>query len=60
MVEASIVGNVIKGFLNGTEVITATDKTYTTGNPGMGFNYGVGKTNADFGFSSYEVDSNND
>jgi hypothetical protein len=42
------------------EVITATDKTYATGNPGMGFNYGVGKTNADFGFSSYEVDSTND
>ena len=60
VVEATIVGNVIKGYLNGVEVITATDKTYTTGNPGMGFNYGVGKTNADFGFSSYEVDSYND
>ena len=46
--------------LNGVEVITATDKTYAAGNPGMGFNYGVGKTNADFGFSSYEVDSYND
>ncbi len=60
VVEATIVGNVIKGYLNGVEVITATDKTYATGNPGMGFNYGVGKTNADFGFSSYEVDSTND
>ena len=47
-------------YLTGVEVITATDKTYATGNPGMGFNYGVGKTNADFGFSSYEVDSYND
>ena len=59
-VEATIVGNVIKGYLNGVEVITATDKTYAAGNPGMGFNYGVGQTNADFGFSSYEVESYND
>ena len=60
IVEATIVGDVIKRYLNGVEVITATDKTYNTGNPGMGFNYGVGETNGDFGFSSYEVDSYND
>jgi hypothetical protein len=60
VVQATIVGNVIKGYLNGVEVITATDKTYAAGNPGMGFNYGVGRTNADFGFSSYEVESHDD
>jgi hypothetical protein len=60
IVEATIVDDVIKGYLNGVEVITATDKTYNAGNPGMGFNYGVGDSNGDFGFSSYEVDSYND
>jgi hypothetical protein len=57
LVEATIIGNVIKGYKNGVEVISVSDDTYTEGNPGMGFNFGVGKTNADFGFTSYEVDS---
>jgi len=60
LVEATIVGNVIKGYLNGVEVISATDDTYAAGSPGMGFNYGVGESNVDFGFSYYEVDSYND
>ena len=55
VVEATIVGNVIKGYLNGVEVISVTDNTYTSGSPGMGFNYGVGESNVDFGFASYEV-----
>ena len=57
LVEATIAGNVIKGYVNGVEVVSATDNTYKDGNPGMGFNYGVGASNGDFGFSSYEVDS---
>jgi hypothetical protein len=57
LVQATIVGNAIKGYVNGVEVISATDNTYKTGNPGMGFNYGVGDSNVDFGFSSYEVES---
>jgi hypothetical protein len=57
LVEATIVGNVIKGYVNGEEVISATDNTYKEGNPGMGFNFGVEKSNGDFGFSSYEVES---
>jgi hypothetical protein len=56
-VEATIVGNIIRGYVNGVEVISATDNTYDGGNPGMGFNFGVGKSNGDFGFTSYEVDS---
>ena len=55
--EATITGNVIKGFINGVEVISVTDDTYKEGSPGMGFNYGVGDSNGDFGFTSYEVDS---
>jgi hypothetical protein len=57
LVEATITGNVIKGYINGEEVISVTDDTYTEGNPGMGFNYGVEQSNGDFGFTSYEVDS---
>jgi len=57
LVEATIVGNVIRGYINGVEVISVTDDTYTEGSPGMGFNYGVGDSNGDFGFTSYEVDS---
>jgi hypothetical protein len=57
LVEATISGNVIKGYVNGVEVISATDNTYKEGNPGMGFNFGVELSNGDFGFTSYEVDS---
>jgi hypothetical protein len=59
-VEATIVGNVIKGYLNGLEMITATDDTYKEGSPGIGFNYGVGDTNGDFGFTYFEVDTYDD
>jgi hypothetical protein len=52
--------NVIKGYVNGVEVISATDSTFNAGNPGMGFNFGVGESNGDFGFSNYKVDSDND
>ena len=60
LVEATITGNVIKGLVNGVEVISATDNTYAEGNPGMGFNYGVGESNGDFGFTSYEVESHDE
>jgi hypothetical protein len=57
VVEATIVGNVIRGYINGIEVITATDDTYAGGSPGVGFNFGVGDTNVDHGFTSFEVDT---
>jgi hypothetical protein len=57
VIEATIIGNVIKGFLNGVEVISATDDTFKEGSPGMGFNFGVEKSNGDFEFRSYEVES---
>ncbi len=53
VVKATITGNVIKGYINGVEVISVTDSTFGTGNPGMGFNYGVGSTNVDFGFKDF-------
>ncbi len=60
LVEATIVGNVIKGFVNGTEVIFATDDAYDAGSPGIGFNFGVGDTNVDHGFTFFEVDTFDD
>ncbi len=57
LVEATISGNVIKGYVNGVEVISAMDNTYKEGNQGIGFNFGVEHSNGDFGYTSYEVDS---
>jgi hypothetical protein len=41
----------------GVEVISATDDTFDTGSPGIGFNFGVGDTNVDHGFTFFEVDT---
>jgi hypothetical protein len=57
IVEASIVGNVIKSYINGVLVLEATDDVFTSGSPGIGFNFGVGDTNVDHGFRSFEVDT---
>jgi len=57
VVEATVVGKVLRGFINEVEVISATDDLFTTGGPGIGFNFGVGNTNVDHGFTSFEVDS---
>lgn len=57
LVEACIVGNAIKGFINEVEVTSVIDDTYAEGSPGIGFNFGVGDTNVDHGFMSYEVDT---
>ena len=55
LIEASIVGNVIRGYLNGKEVISATDDKIASGNPGIGFNFFVGNTNVDHGLTHFEV-----
>jgi hypothetical protein len=57
VVEASIEGNLIRGFINGVEVITATDDVFSEGAPGVGFNFFVSTTNVDHGFTSFEVDT---
>ncbi|MFI5227186.1 MAG: hypothetical protein ACHQ3P_10990 [Candidatus Limnocylindrales bacterium] len=57
IVEATIVGNVIRSYVNGVEVLSATDDVFTSGAPGIGFNFFVGDTNVDHGFSSFEVDT---
>lgn len=60
VVEATISGHDIKGFINGVEVISVTDDAFGAGSPGIGFNFFVGNTNVDHGFTSFEVDSYND
>jgi len=57
LVKATIAGNVIKGYVNGAEMISATDTTYKEGNPGIGFNFGVEQSNCDFGFKFYDVET---
>jgi len=57
IVEATIVGNVIRSYINGVEVLSATDDAFPAGGPGVGFNFFVGNTNVDHGFSSFEVDT---
>ena len=54
VVKATIVGDVITAYINGVQVLRATDNTYTSGSPGMGF-YLQGTTgvNGDFGFTSF-------
>jgi hypothetical protein len=60
ILKASVVGNVIKVFINGQQKAQATDDTYKTGNPGIGEflacdnGQGVG-SNADYGFSSFSA-----
>jgi len=57
VIEASIAGGVIKGYINGVEMISATDDVFGQGGPGIGFNFFVGDTNVDHGFRSFEVDT---
>ena len=60
VVEATIEGNQIRSFINGREVLSATDDVYGNGSPGVGFNLGCGDTYVDHGFRSLEVDTYSD
>jgi hypothetical protein len=57
IVKATIVGNLITVYKNGVVLGTATDSTYATGSPGIGFDYGCGSTYGDFGFTSFTASS---
>jgi hypothetical protein len=56
VIKATIVGNVITAYINGVQVIRATDDTYATGSPGIGF-YLLGGTavNKDYGFTRFKA-----
>jgi hypothetical protein len=57
VVRASIVGNVITVYKNGVKIGSATDGAISTGNPGIGFNYGCGPTYGDFGLTNFTASS---
>lgn len=57
VIEATIEGARIRGFINGKEVISVEDDAIAAGAPGVGFNFGVGDTGPDTGFSSFQVDT---
>ena len=56
-VEAHVEGNHIRGLVNGRQMISATDDVFKTGGPGIGFNFFVGDTNVDHGFTHFEVET---
>jgi hypothetical protein len=55
IIEATIIGDVIKGYINGVEVTSTTDETYPSGAPGIGFNYGAEESAADHGLTYFET-----
>lgn len=56
VVKATAIGNVITAYINDVQVAQATDGTYSSGNPGMGFFLqGASGVNRDYGFSSFSA-----
>jgi hypothetical protein len=55
VVKATIIGNVITVYINGVQVNQATDNTFTSGSPGIGFYLQGGDTGVynDYGFTSF-------
>src|SRR5262249_50818328 len=54
VVKATIICNQITAYFNDVVLNSATDSTYSTGSPGMGFyNTGPIEANSDFGFTSF-------
>ncbi len=58
VVKASMAGNVITAYVNGVQVLRASDDTFKSGNPGIGF-YIEGATgvDGDYGFTSFTATS---
>ena len=55
-VKATIVGNVITVYINGAQVLQATDNTFASGSPGMGFFLqGATGVNGDYGFTGFSA-----
>ena len=59
IVKASMVANVITAYINGMQVLRATDDTFRSGNPGIGFYIeGATGTNSNYGFTGFTATSN--
>lgn len=57
VLRAEITGNVIKVFRNGVLMVTATDSTFSTGQPGIGFWPTAGSSLASYGWKSFQAGS---
>jgi hypothetical protein len=64
VVKATVVGNVIAGYINGVQVLSASDSTFASGSPGIGFWMqrqsglrawltAIRANNTDYGFTSF-------
>jgi chitodextrinase len=53
VIKATISGSTITAYINNVQIVQGTDRTYTTGNPGMGFYLQGTANNSDFGFTSF-------
>jgi hypothetical protein len=51
--KATIVGNVITVYYNNTKIMQASDSTWATGQPGIGFFREPGASNSEFGFTHF-------
>jgi len=57
IVKATVVGNVITFYLNDVRLAQATDSTFTSGNPGIGFYIQGAVKNEVYGFKSFTANS---
>lgn len=57
VIEASIEGDHIRGYINGELKIEVHDDVFKDGAPGIGFNFGTGDTFDDHGLVSFHVDT---
>ena len=53
--KATIVGSTINVYVNNILIASATDSTFTSGSPGIGFDYGCDSTYANHGWSSFSA-----
>ena len=55
VLKATAIGSTITVYKNGTQVLQATDSTFSTGSPGIGFYDSVDTNWTNFGFSSFSA-----
>jgi len=55
LLEARAIGTTLTATINGRDVLTVENDVLAEGAPGFGFNFGVGHSNVDHGFTSFEA-----